>query len=87
MPSEELVKCPKCHKPIAEEIGEDVDIGVGVQRFVTRWACGSCGLIAACNGCGRPNPDHAKWCETLKPEGTEPYGFPYNQLSGRGRRE
>jgi hypothetical protein len=80
VPSDDLVECPKCHKPIAEEIVEEVDIGVGIQRFVTGWACGDCGLIATCNGCGRPEPDHAKWCDSLKHKGVEPYGFPYNQF-------
>lgn len=93
MPKNEegLVECPKCRLPHAEEIIDEVDIGVGIQRHLRGWACGGCGLVAACDRCGRPDPEHAEWCETLKEEGPEEYGFPYDRLvekpkKGKGNR-
>lgn len=83
---EGLVECPKCRMPVAEEIHDEVDIGVGIQQFLQGWACGNCGLVAACDHCGRPDPEHAEWCETLREEGLETYGFPYDRLAGNSRK-
>lgn len=57
------MNCPRCSSHKCQEIAEEVDIGVGIQRRVTGWECLSCGLaIAACPNCRMPAPEHAKWC-------------------------
>jgi hypothetical protein len=58
------MNCPKCHGPGAEEIADEVDIGVGIMRHVTGWDCMECGQIAACYSCGVPDfLPHRKGCE------------------------
>lgn len=58
------MNCPHCNSHRLEEVAEEVDIGVGVQRHVTGWECLECGsAIAACPHCGRPEGEgHAAWC-------------------------
>ena len=59
-------ECPKCKK-MAQEVAEEVDIGVGNQVFDRRIECSNCGQIAICNGCGIVETDGAKhhpWCNT-----------------------
>lgn len=45
---------------------EEVDIGVGVQRFQTGWECPEHGgICGTCNGCGiadRVGYTHESWC-------------------------
>lgn len=51
--SERHMKCPECKNESAEMIYEEVDIGVGVQRFAIGCECPQCGLhTIACNWCG-----------------------------------
>ena len=45
-------ECPKCHKPIAMILTEDIDIGVGVQRHIIGADCLDCGQLTPCNTCG-----------------------------------
>ena len=60
------VTCPTCGRE-AEPVYEEVDIGVGIQRFHVAWECrehgGICGV---CYGCGIPDrvgETHASWCK------------------------
>lgn len=50
----------------ADPYYEEVDIGVGVQRFLTGWECYEHGgICGTCNGCGvadRPGYTHGSWC-------------------------
>lgn len=45
---------------------EEVDIGVGVQRFHTGWEClehgGICGVCGSCGIADRPGHAHQSWC-------------------------
>jgi hypothetical protein len=62
------IKCPICGCE-AEELAEEVDIGVGVQRFVTGLDCSACGLIPNCDCCGvllREGATHYPWCQLSK---------------------
>lgn len=64
--------CPKCHSEQCEEVAEEVDIGVGVQKFVIGAECQRCGPLTVCNGCGRwdfqrVTEGHASWCPTIRP--------------------
>ena len=59
------VTCPTCGV-VAEPVYEEVDIGVGIQRFHVAWECpehgGICGV---CYGCGIPDrvgETHNSWC-------------------------
>lgn len=56
------MNCPVCNSPGAIEVAEEVDIGVGVQKFVTGLECPVCGPLAVCAMCGAPNGQHYKWC-------------------------
>ena len=62
----------------AEPYYEEVDIGVGVQRFLTGWECwehgGICGVCGSCCIADRPGYTHRSWCrehpgETITVEG------------------
>lgn len=66
--------CAVCGK--SEEVYEEVDIGVGIQRFLVALECpehgGICGF---CNGCGVPSLDNRPcrepwmenpWCRDRK---------------------
>jgi len=58
-------KCPKCGG-LAEELAEEVDIGVGIQRHVYGAECPECGQIALCHGCGAWDfQKHMDWCGAL----------------------
>lgn len=69
--------CPICGG-VVEVIEDEVDIGVGVQKFLRGIVCATCGEFAACDYCGalharlNPNGDvtdyapHATWCESLR---------------------
>lgn len=62
------VLCPICNA-LAEEVSEEIDIGVGVQKFVTGWECPQCGPIAIRNCCGTvelAGHPHATWCQAVK---------------------
>ena len=56
--------CPKCGTHKLQEVIEEVDIGVGVQKHLLGWECCECGLaIAACAQCGSPEGErHLSWC-------------------------
>ena len=57
------VECPKCGCKEAEEIVEEVDIGVGVQRFVVGYICPKCREFSICSGCGAPEGTACeRWC-------------------------
>lgn len=60
------MKCPRCGDE-AQELADEVDIGVGVQKRVYGCECPQCGQIGLCPYCGswdfRP---HLKWCEQVK---------------------
>jgi hypothetical protein len=56
------MNCPRCDSPGCDECAEEVDIGVGVQRFVYGYECPKCGPIARCNICGTISDKHADWC-------------------------
>ena len=60
----------------ADPCYEDVDIGVGVQRFLTGWEClehgGICGV---CGSCGVPDKvgyTHRSWCRDRPSEEITP---------------
>ena len=56
------IECPKCGE-IGEEISEEVDIGVGVQKHLIGMECKKCGQIAVCNSCGQwDGSPHYTWC-------------------------
>lgn len=61
--------CPICGDPGFELIQEEVDIGVGVQTFVTGGWCPKCEEVPFCTGCGefarKPSGEieHSKWCQ------------------------
>ena len=50
----------------ADPCYEEVDIGVGVQRFLNGWECYEHGgICGTCNGCGvadRVGCTHRSWC-------------------------
>jgi hypothetical protein len=60
--------CPDCKREL-DPVYEEVDIGVGVQTFLTGYECyehgGICGV---CNGCNAPQLEgHAcrPWCKVV----------------------
>jgi hypothetical protein len=63
------VSCPVCHGPTYEH-AEEVDIGVGVQRFIVGYECQTCGSFPVCNSCGViefPGKEHHYWCKLVTP--------------------
>lgn len=60
-----MVKC-HCGRE-ADPVYEEVDIGVGIQKFLVAWECPEHGgICGTCNGCGIPDrvgETHAKWCQ------------------------
>lgn len=46
------MKCPKCDRTDAEELVEEVDIGVGTLRAVVGYECPDCGIMGRCPCCG-----------------------------------
>jgi hypothetical protein len=64
------MKCPKCNQEGVEELSNEVDIGVGVQKFVYGYECPTCGQIGVCGECGALDFQlHSRWCSVLKHEG------------------
>jgi len=62
------VSCPKCGFSCAIEIEEEVDIGVGIQKFITGWDCERCGQMGACTSCGIAiGTEHRRWCDAKTP--------------------
>ena len=60
----DLVSCPKCGLPEAVLVEEEVDIGVGIQKFTVGWECDQCGQLTACTGCGVAlGTEHREWCD------------------------
>lgn len=47
------MKCPKCNDPRADELCEEVDISVGIQKHVFGCDCPVCGTLGICSICGR----------------------------------
>ena len=63
------MNCPVCKAPDVEECANEVDIGVGVQRFVWGYLCSKCGEIPVCSDCGccgNEPGDHFAWCRDVK---------------------
>ena len=61
--------CYQCGSTL-EKLGEEVDIGVGMQTHIISYDCRNCGMFPPCSDCGaaldgRP---HWDWCGTIKPE-------------------
>jgi hypothetical protein len=58
------VKC-SCGRE-AEPFEEEVDIGVGIQKFLTGWQCsehgGICGVCGQCGVAEKIGYTHASWC-------------------------
>ncbi len=68
--------CPKCEKQAVEEIYEEVDIGVGIQRHLYGLFCPDCGEIAICSTCGMPDcKPHQPYCANLKSDLEEEGGL------------
>jgi hypothetical protein len=59
------VTCSTCKRE-AEPCHEEVDIGVGVQRYLTGWECpehgGICGVCGVCGVADRVGHTHRSWC-------------------------
>lgn len=60
------MNCPHCDAPGCEECADEVDIGVGVQRFVFGYDCPVCGQLPVCRTCGGIGDEHTKWCGGVK---------------------
>lgn len=64
-----MCKCPICGTTDAVECADEVDIGVGVQRFIWGYVCKQCGEIPVCRDCGAciASPgDHMVWCRDVQ---------------------
>ena len=52
---------------VAEPFEEEVDIGVGIQRFLTGWQCpdhgGICGVCYGCGTAEKIGYTHELWCK------------------------
>lgn len=59
------MNCPICNKPNCEEIADEVDIGVGIQKYVYGYECQDCGQLSICHSCGGIE-EHNAWCPILK---------------------
>jgi hypothetical protein len=61
------MNCPKCNRPGCEEVIDEIDIGVGIQKHTIGFECPDCGNIGICNECGAPDfKPHSNWCAHLK---------------------
>lgn len=61
------MNCPKCNQNCCEELAEEVDIGVGIQKHVFGYECEACGQFSVCNNCGAiEGVPHASWCHDFK---------------------
>lgn len=58
------MKCPICGSVECDEVAEEVDIGVGIEKFTVGFECANCGQIPVCPHCGGVKT-HAKWCKEL----------------------
>jgi hypothetical protein len=56
------MNCPRCNNPNAVEVADEVDIGVGIQKFVTGCECPECGLLSCCPACGTCTDNHFLGC-------------------------
>jgi hypothetical protein len=56
------MQCPTCGNKDAEELADEVDIGVGVQKHVYGCNCPDCGQLACCSTCGYWDGKHSTWC-------------------------
>lgn len=59
-----MEQCPSCQGSL-QPIHEEVDIGVGVQKFLVGYECGECGgQLLVCNACGcvLDHEPHTQWC-------------------------
>ncbi len=65
------MNCPRCRHPGIEVIEDEVDIGVGVQKFVRGYDCPDCGEIMVCDACGHVEGAHWPWCGQMKLNQTE----------------
>ena len=65
------VSCPECGA-VTEATYDEVDVGVGIQRFLTGYDCPACGpVVGVCWGCGTAKVDGracASWCPDLVKE-------------------
>ena len=60
------MNCPKCAK-VFEELYEEVDIGVGIQRHFVGYECNACGyLVAVCDWCGELLLEEGHSCKLKK---------------------
>jgi hypothetical protein len=58
--------CPKCNVEEAEELKEEVDIGVGFQVNVFGAECPNCGQLSLCPVCGAWDfQPHKNFCISL----------------------
>lgn len=61
------MNCPKCNTPGAEELADEVDIGVGIQKHVYGYECLQCGQLSVCPHCGvlemENGSPHRAWCQ------------------------
>lgn len=74
IPKYETPKCPICRRA-GDVAYEEVDIGVGIQKFAIGWDCPEHGPICgACFGCGVPmveGVEHYSWCRDAFPIGSD----------------
>jgi hypothetical protein len=63
----------------ADPYYEEVDIGVGVQRFLAGWECyehgGICSVCSSCGIADRPGYTHRSWCSDHPSEIITPDAF------------
>ena len=62
------MNCPKCNSAAGNELSEEVDIGVGVQKWVTGYECPKCNTThCVCMECGAWDfQPHNRWCSTVR---------------------
>jgi len=58
------MNCPVCNNPEAEELIDEIDIGVGTLTNLRGYECPDCGVIPVCDECKciLDREDHADWC-------------------------
>ena len=65
------MKCPQCGNLKAEELSDEVDIGVGVLKTVYGYDCPDCGQISVASCCGViGDQPHYSWCQRFTQEYT-----------------
>lgn len=68
------ITCPVC-STVLEPVYDDVDIGVGLQRFLAFYECSNCGQLPICYGCHVVEAGdwkHETWCEANEKETNRP---------------